>query len=1240
MNYKKLIEFLDNITTYFLPTENQYGLEYFLSELTNLLASEKTDSLTIDNNSQKKFLNYYYTEDDKYSDVEVEYSLLCKDIIPIVYGTVKIKGRVIWQKTYRNISNELLIKAAVLICEGKIDSVNNLWINDSLIFSEDHKIDFYFGEDDQECDPTLQEEIPITPAYYSCAYMVISDYKIEDPDNVEFIFEVVRNLPIQKNSNTALSTLTQAICITPSTGEFIYDTEIATKSVVFDSQTENMIINNNVDHTDTTDIIIALKAMEIYFPHVKWISIEVAWFCDHEILNEDFDLKPYVENKSHNTTPEWKVGTYNRSSIEVKVVGYDSHSNFVYGGTCNDQSIFNLVKELKNRGYKIFVQPKILINDKLKTHCSQIRCLKNGHLNIFFDKYQEFIVHYATLLKKKIHAFSIGYALKGITSFQNSKGDYVGIDMLSNLAEYIKHTIFLNFDILVTYSADWDEYHSHQEIYNMDALWMSSGIDFIGINAYFPLTDSLEGYQEVLNVSDYKKYWNSGLYYDYFYEIDNDTYELVKKYYDDSTYAIKNINHWWSNEHYNNSINKRNINKKTAWVPKAKPIWFTELGFPSIDCGTDNPSCAREFDKFSNIKTPDNSRNIVCNELQQNALIATLEYWNNSEMIEHIFVYNYDIRPFPEYPGKKAQWNVSAFWEYDMSLNGKMNGCRLKDFLADIFYRSPLKNENINFQMKDRYIDGFLIDKPKCFITILKHLECIYGLIITENVTGIYIKDHSQVLNEIKIINKNERLVNTSVKSNFKSYPILIDEIIFSYIDIFSKYKLSNINIKNSNDKDYNEGYDDKRNRCLSINCGDIFTKKEANFIANTIYNNLILQNKNTYVITLLSDVKLSLADVIKLYISEYHSILCIVEKVIDNFGTSYVINNFYPIDNFKRIIMDNYSNCINNPIEGVEGEIENTFFCMKNNLPFIGYDCGYFATLKFTEKWNNAELTMSLINIESEPFCKTTINNVSYYGYVISYNRSVSNNDSNLYKKISPYYIDNITEIYVNVESGELESISIEDLNTNKNIIFIENEIIRFLTVEKIHPKIYKLTNILRGCFSSEAEILSDIVGKSFYIYNDYLLNLPIPSSYRGKEIIAELCSVNEDIQSYSFKIDEKFSCIPRPVHFEYNNINCDIEIRWIPRNHYIDGVNLVFLIEITKLSTNEIVRSFAIHDNMFVYTKEQQSDDTMNSLSDISISITPSDGAMRPSYTTIMSLVDKYSFNLYLQNNAMIPF
>jgi len=58
---------------------------------------------------------------------------------------------------------------------------------------------------------------------------------------------------------------------------------------------------------------------------------------------------------------------------------------------------------------------------------------------------------------------------------------------------------------------------------------------------------------------------------------------------DDPFYAIKDIRGWWESEHHAR-VDAVPTGPVTPWVPRGKPIWFTEYGFPSVNGAANQPN--------------------------------------------------------------------------------------------------------------------------------------------------------------------------------------------------------------------------------------------------------------------------------------------------------------------------------------------------------------------------------------------------------------------------------------------------------------------------------------------------------------------------------------------------------------------------------------------------------------------------------------------------------------------------
>ena len=331
--------------------------------------------------------------------------------------------------------------------------------------------------------------------------------------------------------------------------------------------------------------------------------------------------------------------------------------------------------------------------------------------------YNNFILHYAGLTQNKIDAFIIGSELIGLTSFTNQAGSYPAIDQLINLASKVKNK--LGTSTLVTYAADWSEYH-HTEggWFNLDPLWASPNIDFIGIDAYFPLTEDLP--QKQITEELIKKGWETYEGWYYYYESNR----TEKHPFYDAKYAWKNIEYWWNNRHQNPD------GSYTAWQPKLKPIWFTEFGFPSVDACTNQPNV---FYDPASIESyfPRKSTGKASFYAQRQALNATLDYWEDknkleSNLIPKRFVWCYDARPFPFFPDLKNIWQDGDLWLTGHWINGKLGNSNLAAIVADILDTVGLKPSYYDVSRLTDIVDGYIITQNLTAREAIEQLQSSY----------------------------------------------------------------------------------------------------------------------------------------------------------------------------------------------------------------------------------------------------------------------------------------------------------------------------------------------------------------------------------------------------------------------------------------------------------------------------------------------------------------------------------
>ena len=627
--------------------------------------------------------------------------------IPIIYGAARVNGSFLWSldvkeklDTYQtgsynqfNIRNKYkyFLTFALALCEGEITNIGRTWINNQLINLDQYKYKLYKGTKDQMPDNLMQKYGP-TPAYRNLAYIVFDSFPLEEFGNrfPLFSFEIFKKA-ISENSP---ENLIQNMVMIPGSGEFVYDTLIQYKNNI------DPINCHNPSHI--ADAVYSLNQLQEHCPKLEWVAPVVTWFCDN--LNiEQANIYPAVEYNDMKISTEWVVGSVKRK--QAKQVSRNKNKQPNYGGTINDSSLIRYLQELRKRGLKILLYPMFFLDIPGKPWRGRVKG-KTENIHDFFNKptgYNQFILHYAQLAKGYIDAFVIGSEMIGITTLHNQNKDFPAVTELVKLAKKVKK--ILGPEVKVTYAADWSEYHHAANGYfHLDPLWASDDIDFIGIDAYFPLTNSTESY---ISQEQVKEGWTSG-----------EGFEYVGKSKIDPKYAWKKIQYWWENEHKNPD------GEITPWRPKSKKIWFTEFGFPSIDKASNQPNLFYDPECIDG-GVPRHSNGMIDFSIQRTALSASLEKFRQFEFLDKAFVWCWDARPYPAWPHGNF-WGDNYLWEKGHWINGKLTAASLEIILKDLCSKANIPDEAIEYSNMDHKIDGLLIYGHNTLLDVIQMLRSTY----------------------------------------------------------------------------------------------------------------------------------------------------------------------------------------------------------------------------------------------------------------------------------------------------------------------------------------------------------------------------------------------------------------------------------------------------------------------------------------------------------------------------------
>ncbi|QQM29217.1 glycoside hydrolase/phage tail family protein [Martelella lutilitoris] len=319
--------------------------------------------------------------------------------------------------------------------------------------------------------------------------------------------------------------------------------------------------------------------------------------------------------------------------------------------------------------------------------------------------YRRLILHYAHLAAAAggVDGVIIGSELKGLTSIRDQNDAFPFVEALIELAGDVRN--ILGPDTALTYGADWSEYFgfhpddgSGNIYFNLDPLWASPDITAVGIDNYMPLSDwrdddlaseNPDGFKSATDPAGLEGQIAAGEGYDWHYIDQADRVTRRRTPITDGladkpwVYRYKDLAGWWSNRHFDRIGGSEAI-APTAWVPMEKPIWFTELGCPAVDKGSCQPNVFAD-PKSAESAYPHFSSRRRSDDEQRRFLEAHLGHWSGASapagMVDpdHIFLWCWDIRPYPAFPQNDALWSDGANWTTGHWLNGRLGATTLAD---------------------------------------------------------------------------------------------------------------------------------------------------------------------------------------------------------------------------------------------------------------------------------------------------------------------------------------------------------------------------------------------------------------------------------------------------------------------------------------------------------------------------------------------------------------------------------
>ncbi|KZL06091.1 glycoside hydrolase TIM-barrel-like domain-containing protein [Pseudovibrio sp. Ad26] len=729
--------------------------------------------------------------------------------LPFVYGRVRVTGNIIWATRLEEVvseekqggkatgssttitSHSYFANFAVALSEGPITAVRRIWANGKELDSSAINMRVYLGAEDQQPDPLIEAKQGTAPAYKGTAYVVFERLPLAEFGNriPQLAFEVLRSIePLEQQI--------KAVTLIPGAGEFAYHPQ----EVIEELAPGNTRSVNRHGKGGETDLVRSLDELQTLCPNLKSVALVVAWFGD-DLRASQCTIQPKVTYQTTKHLPEnWSVAGLTRAEAqEVSRI----NDRPAYGGTPSDASVTEAIKELKRRGLAVMFYPFVMMDIPDDNQLpdpygatkqssfpwrgritSDIAAGQPGtqqgtsavtpQIDAFVGsdsdwRFRRFILHYANLVKEagSVEAFLIGSEMRGLTQCWAGGNAFPFVDHLKTLVSEVSQIV--GDQTKLSYAADWSEYAGHSPQsgdlrFPLDPLWAHADINFVGIDNYLPLSDLRQNDdpQTAYNLKELREGVASGEYYDWYYANDTDRAEKTRSPITDGAYnkpwvfRQKDLKNWWQNQHFER-VASAEQNTPTPWVPQSKPIWFTELGFPAVDKGTNQPNVFVD-PKSAESALPHFSSGQQDDLVQRRALEASLSYWGTDHpdwpqgdnpassayagtMVDadNSFLWTWDARPFPEFPTYSDVWADGQNWQLGHWLTGRLGATSLSGLIRAMRDDFGHTQELTEIAELGETLEGLIVTGPTSLRSALSPILQLAGGIAVDRGTHLAI---------------------------------------------------------------------------------------------------------------------------------------------------------------------------------------------------------------------------------------------------------------------------------------------------------------------------------------------------------------------------------------------------------------------------------------------------------------------------------------------------------------------
>lgn len=779
--------------------------------------------------------------------------------------------------------------------------------------------------------------------------------------------------------------------------------------------------------------------------------------------------------------------------------------------------------------------------------------------------YRRFILHYAHLCATAggVDAFCVGSELRGLTQIRSAGNTFPMVTALRQLCAEVKS--ILGPETKVSYAADWSEYFGYHVgdsvLFNLDPLWADENVDFVGIDNYMPISDWRDGagnidreWESVYNIEYLLANIAGGEGFDWYYDsVESEDQQrrrpIEDLIYDQSwVFRYKDIKGWWSNNHHDRILGIKSLSA-TAWSPGMKPIWFTEYGCAALNKATNQPNKFIDS-KSSESALPRDSTGERDDVIQMQYLRAMSLFWrldaNNPTSLvysgpmvdmDRSFVWAWDARPFPEFPGNQEHWSDGVNYARGHWLNGRSTNQQLSAVISELC-NDLTATASINTSKIYQSIRGYEVSSVGSSRSKLQSLSLSYGF-DTAEIDGVLMfrERNGEVARDVDVTEfvHFSELEKTSQESR-SSTATVPGRVRLSYIEAENDFEVRSVEA--------------------------VFPDESSSVVANSEYNLMISEGEaQAAVDRWLAEARLS-KDTCRFSLAK-SSLGLNSGDVISIFDSSYRIDSIEDTGSLHieatRISASSYvkgTSVASRPMR-TSPVPPSTFFSRFLDLPL----------LTGSENPQSPHVAVALhpwpgpVAIWNSPTdsgysLNTTLQSPAILGMLTS-ELFVSR----------PGLWDRGSNFSVKISSGDLSSVSMMDVLNGSNVVAIgdgspENwEIIQFTNATLVAPDIYEISNLLRGLLGTDATAPNSWPAGSLFVVIDSAvpqINLPVAARglerfYRIGQADKGYLDSNATVQSLAFN---GIGLRPYSVcHLTaIRQIDASVAVKWIRRTR-IDG-------------------------------------------------------------------------------------